>query len=93
MALAVLAGLNPASPGHRELLFLSAGTDGNDGPTDAAGAFASMALADRAKAIGLDPDAYLLADDSYHFFERTDGLLKTGPTGTNVCDLQILLLP
>jgi hydroxypyruvate reductase len=93
MALAVLAGLNPGSPGHRELFFLSAGTDGNDGPTDAAGAFASMALADRAKAIGLDPGAYLLADDSYHFFERTDGLLKTGPTGTNVCDLQILLLP
>ncbi|MCX7025961.1 MAG: DUF4147 domain-containing protein [Spirochaetes bacterium] len=93
MALAVLAGLRSEVPGHRELFFLSAGTDGNDGPTDAAGAFASMVLAEKAKVLGLNPWAYLSANDSYHFFDRLGGLLKTGPTGTNVCDLQILLLP
>jgi hydroxypyruvate reductase len=52
-----------------------------------------MALADKAKNLDLDPGTYLAASDSYHFFEKTGGLLKTGPTGTNVCDLQILLLP
>lgn len=92
MALAVLAALDPSSPGHGQLLFLSAGSDGNDGPTDAAGAFASLALAQKAKALGIDPKAYLADNDSYHFFEKTGGLLKTGSTGTNVCDMQILLL-
>ena len=93
LALAVLAGLRQCGPCQGEMVFLSAGTDGNDGPTDAAGAFASPDLANRAEALGLDPWEYLAANDSYHFFERTGGLLKTGPTGTNVCDLQILVLP
>lgn len=93
MALAVLAALNPSSPGHGDMVFLSAGSDGNDGPTDAAGAFASAAIMKKARAMGIDPKAYLADNDSYHFFEKTGGLFKTGSTGTNVCDMQILLLP
>jgi len=93
MALALLAFLDPALPVHDSLLFLSAGTDGNDGPTDAAGAFASAELLSKAMEKGLDPCAYLADNDSYTFFSEIDGLLKTGSTGTNVCDMQILLLP
>ncbi|MFA5852211.1 MAG: glycerate kinase [Spirochaetales bacterium] len=93
MALAVMAALDPSRLGQGEMLFLSAGTDGNDGPTDAAGAFASAALLEKAVKKGLDPRDYLADNDSYHFFSEVDGLLKTGSTGTNVCDMQILLLP
>lgn len=93
MALAALAALDPARPGHGSMVFLSAGTDGNDGPTDAAGAFASMELLEKAREKGLDPRAFLADNDSYTFFSEIDGLLKTGSTGTNVCDMQILILP
>lgn len=93
MALAVLCSLDAKIPGHSDLVFLSGGTDGNDGPTDAAGAFASMSLKMEAAAAGLEPGAYLANNDSYHFFKAVDGLLVTGSTGTNVCDMQILLLP
>jgi len=93
MALAVLAALDPARPGHDSMLFLSAGSDGNDGPTDAAGAFASMELFARAKEKVLDPQAFLADNDSYTFFSGINGVLKTGSTGTNVCDMQILILP
>lgn len=88
MALAVLCDLESEAG----LCFLSAGTDGNDGPTDAAGAFASLEIKERAARLGLDPRAYLAENDSYGFFSAVDGLLRTGSTGTNVCDLQILLL-
>lgn len=70
----------------------SAGTDGIDGPTDAAGAIADEATMPRARALGLDPRAFLAANDSYHFFERLGALIKTGPTGTNVMDIRILLI-
>ncbi len=93
MALAALSALDASRPGHGDMVFLSAGTDGNDGPTDAAGAFASMELRGKAAEQGLDPHAWLEDNDSYHFFDRVGGLLKTGSTGTNVCDMQILLLP
>ncbi|HWR12847.1 MAG TPA: glycerate kinase [Rectinemataceae bacterium] len=93
MALAVMAALDPSRPGHKDMVFLSAGTDGNDGPTDAAGAYASLPLLEKAQAAGLDPRSYLADNDSYHFFTGIDGLLKTGSTGTNVCDMQILILP
>jgi glycerate 2-kinase len=72
--------------------FLAASTDGNDGPTDAAGAFASREILERAEAGQVNIDDYLKNNDSYHFFERVGGLLKTGPTNTNVCDVQILLI-
>jgi glycerate-2-kinase len=77
---------------------LSAGTDGTDGPTDAAGAIVDGETVIKAKGQGLDPSAYLRDNDSYNFFKRLDYLsgekhhLVTGPTGTNVMDMQILLV-
>jgi len=71
---------------------LAAGTDGTDGPTDAAGAFADGSTCRRAKALNLDADDALLRNDSYHFFEALGDLLKTGPTGKNVMDLYLLLV-
>lgn len=78
--------------GVRRALLLSAGTDGTDGPTDAAGAFADGSTVTRATAIGLKPQAYLANNDSYRFFEQIGDLLITGPTRTNVMDLQIVLV-
>lgn len=74
------------------ITLLSAGTDGTDGPTDAAGAFADGNTAIEAGRAGLDPGAFLANNDSYTFFKKAGGLLVTGPTGTNVMDIQILLL-
>lgn len=74
--------------------FLSGGTDGEDGPTDAAGAlFDDLSLA----AMNPRPDlvdvlAHLQRHDSYEFFDRYGGLLRTGPTGTNVCDLRVIVV-
>jgi hydroxypyruvate reductase len=71
----------------------SVGTDGIDGPTDAAGAIVDPTTFDRAKARGLtDPDAYLLDNNTYAFFDAVGDLIKTGPTCTNVGDLQVILL-
>jgi glycerate 2-kinase len=70
----------------------SAGTDGIDGPTDAAGAIADSATLRRARSLDLNPQSFLDDNDSYRFFERTGGLVKTGPTGTNVMDVRILLI-
>jgi hydroxypyruvate reductase len=71
----------------------SAGTDGVDGPTDAAGAIADSTTLARARAAQLSaPDTYLDANDSYRFFAALGDLIQTGPTGTNVGDLQILLV-
>ncbi len=77
--------------GWENILVLSAGTDGTDGPTDAAGAFADGKTLRRAKTMGLDPWSFLKENDSYSFFEKLGDLLITGPTGTNVMDLRILL--
>ena len=73
-------------------VFGSAGTDGIDGPTDAAGAVVDSATATRAAAAGLDWRASLAANDSYHFFEPLGDLLRWGATGTNVGDLHVLLV-
>jgi glycerate 2-kinase len=73
----------------RELVFLSGGTDGEDGPTDAAGAWFNRQLAEQAAELGLDPSDFLRRADPYRFFEPLGGLLQVGPTGTNVCDLRI----
>lgn len=72
------------------ITFLSAGTDGTDGPTDAAGAIVDGKTVSKAKAIGLDPQAHLKDNDSYNFFKKIDELFITGPTGTNVMDIQIV---
>lgn len=80
-----IAGLN-------HTVILSGGTDGSDGPTDAAGAIADSATWKRAEKLGLDPRAYLEDNDSYHFFKELEDLLITGPTNTNVMDVRILLV-
>jgi glycerate 2-kinase len=74
------------------LAILSGGTDGEDGPTDAAGAIVSAETYDRVKELGLDPADYLRRNDAYSFFERVGGLIKTGPTHTNVCDVRVVVV-
>jgi hydroxypyruvate reductase len=78
--------------GVEGVAILSAGTDGTDGPTDAAGAIADGATVARARALGLDAARYLENNDSYHFFEPLGDLLKTGPTNTNVMDIRIVCI-
>jgi len=70
----------------------SAGSDGTDGPTDAAGAYADWRMVDRAERLGLDPQHYLKNNDSYHFFQKLGDLVTTGPTNTNVMDIRLLLV-
>jgi hydroxypyruvate reductase len=70
----------------------SVGTDGVDGPTDAAGAVVDPLTASRALAAGLSPARFLENNDAYTFFEALGDLIHTGPTGTNVGDLQVILL-
>lgn len=71
---------------------LSGGTDGTDGPTDAAGAVVDGDTVARALAKGLNPREFLKENDSYHFFQHLDDLLITGPTNTNVMDLRVMLV-
>lgn len=74
-----------------EISFLSAGTDGIDGNSDAAGAYIDRTSFDQAQTEGLDVSTYLKENDSYHFFKRLKSLVMTGPTGTNVMDIAILI--
>jgi glycerate-2-kinase len=74
------------------ITFLSAGTDGTDGPTDVAGAIVDGQTIGYAQTMGLSASIFLKRNDSYTFFKSTDELLKTGSTGTNVMDIQIILL-
>jgi glycerate 2-kinase len=81
-----------AIAGMDNVLVLSGGTDGTDGPTDAAGAIADGRTVARARANGLDPLDYLRRNDAYHFFQPLDDLILTGPTRTNVSDVYMLLV-
>ncbi|OGD27755.1 MAG: hypothetical protein A2V57_05665 [Candidatus Aminicenantes bacterium RBG_19FT_COMBO_65_30] len=90
--LASLVEMGKAEAAGLDWLILSLGTDGIDGATDAAGAWADVSTAGRARATGLDPSAYLDDNDSYSFFKQTGNLIVTGPTGTNVMDLRVFLL-
>ncbi len=85
-ALLALDGIGPVT-------ILSAGTDGIDGPTDAAGAIADSGTLERATGLGLDARRFLDDNNSYCFFESVGALLKTGPTGTNVMDVRVFLVP
>ena len=76
--------------GLNNVALVTLATDGGDGPTDAAGAVVTGETLSRASQIGLKPAEYLARNDSYHFFEALDDLLKTGPTMTNVNDLAFL---
>ena len=84
-------GLAKESGKSPHLVVLSAGTDGIDGNSPAAGAIADETTIQRAQNLGLDADQYLAHSDSYSFFEPLNDLIVTGPTGTNVRDLRILL--
>jgi hydroxypyruvate reductase len=92
LSLAFLSRMAARPDAFSRVALLSASTDGNDGPTDAAGAFALPSLVEAAKADGLDPESYLAENDAYRFFDALGALLRTGPTGTNVCDYQIILV-
>ena len=70
----------------------SVGTDGVDGPTDAAGAWADGTTLSRGLALGMDPGNYLRRNDSWSWFQALGDLVRTGPTGTNVADLRVLLI-
>ena len=74
-----------------KISILSGGTDGEDGPTDAAGAWMDESVVKQALAKGLDSGGYLHRCDSYTFFDQTTSLLKTGPTHTNVCDIRVAI--
>jgi len=89
----VLAALTRLRDGGLEgIVVLSGGTDGEDGPTDAAGAWADAQLLAAANRLGLDPRPYLEVNNAYAFFAPLGGLLKTGPTQTNVMDLRVALV-
>jgi len=81
-----------ALDGTRGIALLAAGTDGNDGPTDAAGAIAEGTTLERSRQLGLDAHRALADNDSYNFFDKLGGLVVTGPTRTNVMDLTLLLV-
>jgi glycerate 2-kinase len=87
-ALAMALEMDRVARGRR-IAAMFAGTDGIDGPTDAAGGFAFPDTVARAAAAGLDAHAALRANDAYNLLDRTGGLAKTGPTGTNVTDIFI----
>ncbi len=78
--------------GWKEVVILSGGTDGTDGPTDAAGAIVDGSTVSRSESLEMDPEHYLRDNDSYHFFQKLDDLLITGPTFTNVMDLRLVMV-
>lgn len=75
-----------------DVVCLSGGTDGEDGPTDAAGGIVSRRIFRRALKAGLSPRQFLDRHDTYTFLERSGGLFRTGPTGTNVTDIRVILV-
>jgi hydroxypyruvate reductase len=92
MALSFLSEIEANPEDSEGIWFLAASTDGNDGPTDAAGAFADLDVLAAGKKAGLQIQDYLAANDSYHYFDKIGFLCKPGPTNTNVCDVQITII-
>ncbi len=86
VALGAVRGMD----GVGNLLLVTLATDGDDGPTDAAGAVVSGETLKRALSSGMSPEDYLDRNDSYHFFDALGDLIRTGPTQTNVNDLMFL---
>ena len=87
IALAAMQNLK----GMNGVVVASLSTDGVDGPTDAAGAIADERTLDRAAKMGLTPEKYLAQNDSYYFFSKLSDLIFTGPTGTNVNDVSVII--
>lgn len=81
-----------ALEGQHHITFLSGGTDGRDGETNAAGAICNAQTGLDARKAGIEPEPYLENNDSWNFFRKTDGLLVTGVTGNNLMDIQIVLI-
>lgn len=81
-----------ASDALKDVVILSCGTDGTDGPTDAAGAVADGQTLNLARSLGLEAERFLAENDSYHFFQALDDLVVTGPTLTNVMDIRIFVI-
>ena len=88
IALAAAAGIS----GFRNAAVFSVGSDGTDGPTDAAGGYADGDTCRELADHGLSIDAVLRENDAYHALQKTGGLIMTGPTGTNVNDVAVALL-
>jgi len=88
--LALSAALSVA--GSDDIVLMSIGTDGTDGPTDAAGGIIDGATVARAEALGLSAADHLARHDAYPLLERTGDLIRTGPTGTNVMDIVVALV-
>ncbi len=89
----VLAALETLAPAGLEgIVLLSGGTDGEDGPTDAAGAVIDASVLAAAQSQQLDLAEHLRRNDAYPFFASTGGLIKTGPTHTNVCDVRVMVI-
>jgi len=81
-----LIGLPP------RVVILSGGTDGNDGPTDAAGAIVDPLSVERGEIAGINAASFLQNNDAYHFLDKSQDLLITGPTNTNVMDVRLILI-
>jgi glycerate-2-kinase len=88
----VLSALMEMIDSEFDFVIASCATDGTDGPTDAAGAMINREIADKTIELNLSPQLFLDNNDSYNFFEKVDGLIKTGPTGTNVMDIVVILI-
>ena len=89
----VLAALIELQKRHAQgIALLSGGTDGEDGPTDAAGAFLDDGLLAELRGRALDPADSLQRNDAYTFFDALGGLIRTGPTHTNVCDVRVVVV-
>lgn len=91
LVLAAIAA-NPSARDWHNMILLSGGTDGEDGPTDAAGAIADESVVNSMVSMELDPDSFLSINNSYPFFDQLSALIRTGPTHTNVMDLRVGLV-
>ena len=80
----------PLLDGQPDVMLVTLATDGEDGPTDAAGAVVTGETRLRGVQLGLDPEKFLNNNDAYHYFQALGDLLKPGPSGTNVNDLTFL---
>ncbi len=78
--------------GQHDVSMISLGTDGIDGPTDAAGAIIDSFTTLKARKKKLNPEEFIINNDSYHFHEQMETLIKTGATGNNLMDLQVLFV-
>jgi glycerate 2-kinase len=90
--LALSAALKLKKTDDSVVVIASVGTDGVDGPTDAAGAIIDANTCKRAKELGLDPEKFLADNDAYHFFSKLEDLVFTGQTGTNVNDISLIIV-